>query len=393
MKTASRRLPLAPGDHLFTGLNAYPISFAFFYPNHMDPDELHISLEKTLQEFWPLRSRLVKVADHSYAFQVAEDGLSFVVSHSDKGFDDEEDPSVYLDIVESVLAEPLTRIKLTQTPHGSVLGVSISHALVDGFSYFHFLSSWSRIARGQRILNPVHDRRRLIPTELRCEETITPNIVFDRCGVFWSEMKRGFPDNQLEEDRVSLSKDLIREMRAEAEGECGVPFFDNDVITAYIWREHGASWADVDEDTTIYVTMPFDFRRVLREVPRLYFGNALVFVTASIEIEELRRASLGELALLVRDAVHRVNERYVRQSALTLECLLRQRGMHVIEEIEVRHPQRGLVVTNISRLPIQDLDFGQGAPSRLMVTASARRGAAILPGDNGVEVMLFPPTY
>ena len=60
-----------------------------------------------------------------------------------------------------------------------------------------------------------------------------------------------------------------------------------------------------------------------------------------------------------------------------------------MEEIHVRHPQHGIVVTNISRLPMQSLDFGAGLPTAFRALPSVERGAAILPAEDGVDIRIY----
>jgi hypothetical protein len=140
------------------------------------------------------------------------------------------------------------------------------------------------------------------------------------------------------------------------------------------------------------VTLPFDFRRALKAISRTFFGCALCFVTASLDYESLLRAPLGDLALLVRRAVGRTKEGYIWGSLQTLDGLRRQRGLGVMEEIHVRHPRNGIAVTNISRLPIQGLDFGSGIPTGFQAYTQVLRGAGIMPAQDGVEVRVFLPS-
>lgn len=75
-------LCLSPIDHVFTGVGAYPIEFAFAYDGTLDPGRLRASLDQTLESFWPLRSKLVKVAEDAYGFRPASDGLVFETASS-----------------------------------------------------------------------------------------------------------------------------------------------------------------------------------------------------------------------------------------------------------------------------------------------------------------------
>jgi hypothetical protein len=204
-----RLLPPSSIDHVFTGVGAYEVSFAFAYRDTLDPDRLRSSLERTLEDFRPLRSKLVRLSDHAYAFQPADDGLVFKTAHSAATLDAADNVTAFVDSVHTVEGEPLTKIKLTQTPHGSVLGVSISHALVDGFSYFHFLSSWSRLYHDQRILPPVHQRELLTPKTSTPTELVTPDQVLAKSGFFWASKRHPVARDQLSEERLLLSKEAI----------------------------------------------------------------------------------------------------------------------------------------------------------------------------------------
>jgi hypothetical protein len=62
-----------------------------------------------------------------------------------------------------------------------------------------------------------------------------------------------------------------------------------------------------------------------------------------------------------------------------------------MEEIHVVPPQHGMLVTNISRLPMQSLDFGAGLPTALRTLSSTQRAAAILQAEDGVEHRVFHP--
>ena len=385
--------PLSPIDYVFTGVGSYPIAFAFAYQGNIDPDRLRRGLDQTLAHFPLLRSKLIRTEDDAYAFLPAEDGLTFETVQSAETFADTQHVDAFVRPVTTSEGEPLTRVVLTETPAGSVLGVSISHAVVDGFSYFHVLSSWARLVQGQRILEPAHQRGTLIPEPSDRQGDITPDALLARCGLFWDERRRDAPDEPPREERLLISKDRVKALLREAAETCDLPLTDNDVITAALWKRFVPGWCQGQggNNPVTYVTLPFDFRRPLKAISRTFFGCALYFATASLDYQSLVQASLGELALLVRKAVGGIREDTVWESLRTLDRLRRASGLGVMEEIHVRHPRHGLAVTNISRLPIQGLDFGAGVPSGFHIYTQVLRGAGILPAKDGVEVRVFLP--
>jgi shikimate O-hydroxycinnamoyltransferase len=385
-------LPLTPIDHVFTGPGSYAITFALAYGCLLDPASLQASLDEALDGFWPLCSRLVESSPHSYSFRCDEDaGLAIGLAESGDPLTESSDPASYIEPVASFPGEPLARIRLTQTPAGSVLGVSISHALVDGFSFFHFLSSWARLAQGSRILSPSPDRSALLPDTVNPEPGIDASQVLAQCGLFWGSGRSTAKNDPPSEEVVPISRRRLQAIKKEAQQGSEVSLTDNDVLTAYAWKEYGVKWASLQDGDKTYVTIPFDFRRLLRAVPRTYFGCALAFVTAEMDHDRLAAATLGEVASAVRKRVALVTGDYAIGSLRTLEGLRRERGLPAVQQLDVRHPTRGMVVTNISRLPIAGIDFGCGAPIGLRAAMLAERAVAIMPAEDGVVLRVLPP--
>ncbi len=164
------------------------------------------------------------------------------------------------------------------------------------------------------------------------------------------------------------------------------------MITALLWKKYIPLWHKENDNPMTYLTCPFDFRRVMTDFPKNYFGCALCFATAAIDFNDLLKASLGDLAILIRNSVSKIKNDYILNSLNTLENLRKQNGLAAIEEVHLRHPNHGMIVTNLTRLPIRDLDFGFGAPVSFLAYAEVLSSAAILPAENGVEVLVVHPS-
>lgn len=74
-----------------------------------------------------------------------------------------------------------------------------------------------------------------------------------------------------------------------------------------------------------------------------------------------------------------------------LEALRRHHGLRGLESVHLRHPKHGMLVTNMSRLPLAQLDFGAGAPSDLRLYSEIDSMAAVLPARDGVAIDLARP--
>ena len=140
-----------------------------------------------------------------------------------------------------------------------------------------------------------------------------------------------------------------------------------------------------------YISCPVDFRRIVDGFPRTYFGNAVALATTGLPFDELEQFNLGALALNIRNAVAGINADRVRESMLCLEQLRRQEGLEVCDRLHVCHPHRGLLVTNLSRLPVPQVAFNAGPPRHFAILTQARRGAVVLPHPEGVEVRICCP--
>jgi shikimate O-hydroxycinnamoyltransferase len=386
-----KTIPLSPVDYIFTGVGSQPITFAFLFQTTIDPDALQTSLNETLEYFPVLRSQLIKTSETDYGFHISEDGMTFEVMESDLAFEESRRVTEYISPVRSIEGKPLTKITLTQTPKGSILAVSVSHALADGFSYFHFLSSWARVCRGDSIIKPYLDRDIFLSDFDHTEKTITSDDIYIDCGLFYGGKRRTVYEGRMTDERIFLSDETMRSSIEKAKQEHNLSLTENDVITAHLWKKYIPVWNKENDDPKTYVTCPFDFRRVLTQFPKNYFGCALCFATASVGYHDLLESSIGDLAILIRNSVGKIKKDYILKSLNTLESFRKQCGLAAIEEIHLRHPIHGMIVTNISRLPLRDIDFGSGAPVNFLTYAEVLSSAAILPADKGVEILVVHP--
>jgi hypothetical protein len=385
---------LSPIDHVFTGQGAYPLEFVFAYSGRLDADRLARSLRRTLEIFPAAGSRLVRLDGEAYGLEPAGDGCVFTVGAAPSGLTELTGRHAFVDPVETVAGQPLGRVRLTDTPEGSVLGVSFSHAIVDGFSYFCFLSAWSRVFQGRDVPPPWLDRGVLQPE-------VVPTIPADpsgpgrsgslgMTGLFLDQRRRAIPRDRLRWTRRVFPRAELSTLLAEAQAECPVRLSHNDVVAAWLWRAHVPGWAGPGEPTA-FLSCPVDARRVLPGFPPTYFGCAVALANATIERERLAGASLADLARRVRDAVAGVDEAAARGALAAIDRLRRQEGLAALERLHVVHPRAGLLVTNLSRLPVREIVFDAGPPVAYDILAPAERCAVVLPAEDGLDVRVCLP--
>jgi hypothetical protein len=372
-------IPLSPVDHLFLSPGSQPITFALSYAPTLDPEALRTGLEKTLEAFPLVSCRLARGGEADFVFRPAVSAPVLEVLESGVPFTSAEGTSPYITPVRSVEGSPLAKFTLTRTPSGSVLAASISHAVVDGFSYFHFLSSWARICRRERSLPPSFDRTFF-------EHLSAPVETVDllaSCGLFAGERRAEAQSAVRRAVRSTLSAEDMKAIVDDARRSAGVSLTENDVLVAFLWKRFLSGKSGGDS----YVTCPVDFRQFLPGFPRTYFGCALAFATASLPAEELANAPVGRLAVLVRDAVASVKADRIQGSLGALDRYRAEHGAKGMERVHLRHPERGLIVTNLTRMPIHDVDFGSGPPIGYVPYVEISGGAAIVPAAGGVSII------
>jgi hypothetical protein len=374
---------------VFTGIGAYPIEFVFAYEGRLDPERLRDTLDRTLALFPGVASRLVRLPGESYGLEPAADACAFEVASSKASFAD-ADPRAFVDAVETVEGQPLARVRLTHTADGSVLGVALSHAVADGFSYFFFLSAWSGVFQGRDVPPPWVDRAVLAGGMGEAGRPVDAEAVRRGSGLFLAGNRTAIPRDRLRWTRRLFPRAELSALLTEAQRDCPVRLSHNDVVSAWLWRTHVPQWAAKGEDTT-YLTCPVDLRRVLSGFPPTYFGCAVAMASASVESDRLATTSPAELARRVRDAVARVDEARARESLEVLDRLRRQQGLAALERLHVVHPRAGLLVTNLSRLPAREIVFDAGPPVAFDILAPVERCAVVLPADDGLDVRICPP--
>jgi len=296
-------IPLTPVDYVFTGVGSQPITFVFYFSKRIHEYALRKSLNEALDVFPILRSRLKRKSEKDFEYALTRDGYTFDLVESDLPFKDSRKVTDYITPVQSLEGHPLTKIQLTQTPNGSVLGVSLSHALADGFSYFYFLITWASICRGHSFFKPYLDRD-VVLSQLKIKAgTIEPDMIYSDCGLFYRDPPRkplaGHPDIE----RFFISEETIGSHIEKGKKKHEVFLTKNDVITALLWKKYLPMWNRNEGNTKTYLTCPFDFRRVMPGFPPNYFGCALCFTAASVDQESLGVTTVEDLAVKIRQSV------------------------------------------------------------------------------------------
>lgn len=376
---------LSPVDHVFTGKGAYPINFLFFFKGVIDPKRLKDSLDKTLESFTPASSKLVEDNRTLYLKNEKSYGWNYQKVEKAPQMEDLSDMKRFFKSAKSVPGENLLEVTLTHFGDASCLGVSISHCVVDGYSYFMFLTAWSKIFRGQEFLKPDLERRKLLvdaPNKFSFDE----EGLFNATGFSFSPEERPGDESEVKWEVIDYSEETLKKLYADTSSQTSTRLSMNDVLCADLWKKLSLRYQKKGEELTL--SCAFDYRRVFRNIGPLYFGNAVRGASFRMNYEALMEAPVSKVAEQIGSTVRGLDEKKVIDSLSALEALRNELGLSSMTRFHVANPQLGFLMTNLSRLPLLDLDFGAGTPHDFRILTPAKRTAVILPLKNGLRVQI-----
>ncbi len=377
--------PLSPIDHLFIG---HVISAVLRYPQRLEEKRLVASLEEVLRATPLLAGELVEQEDGRYGFGPPGRAVERLEVHEVPALPEEPgglpELAGWVPGLSTGPGQPLLAARLTHSPVGSILAVTLSHAVTDGFGFFMFLRAWSRAAAGKPFEALPTDRHPLMAQVPKPAVPLTPEDIWRRTGFTWLPgHRRGLDAPQPTAPATRLAPP---DARALAGGEL---LSDNDVLCAWLAKTHSGALAG---PRGLALTIPTEYRQSHGGLPRNYLGNAVRAAPVWLPRAVLEQESIPALAVRVQQATRSSLEGHaVRDSLACLEQLLQERGPAVLSELHLADPRQGLLVTNISRLPFGVIEFGKGPPTWAQLPVLEERTAAIQQTDDGLAVSLCLP--
>jgi shikimate O-hydroxycinnamoyltransferase len=352
-----------------------PLSFVHFYEATLDGDALAAALARTLSSFPSLAGRVVPDGDGGHRIDLDADPVSFVVV-------DDEGPMPrptaghgarphLPGLVDAIPAwrlaacgGPLFRARLTRFRDGSVLGVSLSHALTDMHGYCLLMQHWAAQARGDDAPAPVHDRS-LVERQLgTAAGGVGEHFVrLSRVGRVRNiaRLVAGSATSASRTVHIGAAQLLALKQEALAGAPPGAHLSSADALSAHLWQRYGGL-RRLDADATSTLTRIVDLRRLdAADLPDAYFGNATLAVPASLSHGDVMHGPPARRALAVRAATGRLDR--PRLAAVT--GFLAERRRH--RDFAAVFPRMDLGgndfwINDWSRFPVYDLDFGGGRP-------------------------------
>ena len=358
------------------------VEVVYFYQHTLDPARLQRSLQQTLCEFPQLCGQLKQGPDGTLCISYPHAGALLTVCACNRSMAEitaglHETCTVY-DFIEKINPflllfrnRPLATFRITQMKDGgSALGISISHALADAYSFYFFISRWSQVHEGQPVEPSLHDRRLLACTDTGADSGPHSDAVFPKtCRGFrfltaWQLIKliRIFLSQQRSVvcRVLHFSSSQVRAIKAAAE-RLG-PVSLNAALSAHLWQLSIRLNQAADTNTTRKLLIPANMRPKI-DHPRAdhYFGNAISHVELSAHQAELANADISSVAHQCSRLVVALDQGHLREQMLWLGRIEKRKQLfRVYADID---PYAGdCMISNLNRLPIYEAQFDGEKP-------------------------------
>jgi shikimate O-hydroxycinnamoyltransferase len=378
---AARRAPffLNALDHFQAW---FLVEAVYFYQHTLDPARLQRSLQQTLHEFPQLCGQLKQGPDGRLSISYSHAGALLSICECERGITEittglHEDWTVY-DFIEKINPlllplpnRPLATFRITQMKGGgSVLGISVSHALADAYSFYSFIRRWSQNHEGQPAEAPLHDRSLIEFTGQPAGDlSISIANPSQTCKGFrrlttWQLFRlisRFLVRQRSVVCRVlRFSSSQVRAIKVAAE-RLG-PVSLNDALSAHLWQLCIKLSRTGDNSAIRKLLIPANMRPKI-DHPRAehYFGNAISHVEITGNQAELANADIASLADQCRQRVTALDKDHLREQMLWLERTEQRKQLYrVYADMD---PYAGdCIIGSLYRLPVYAAQFDGEKP-------------------------------
>lgn len=361
-----KKLNISPIDTMFAN-GSYPIEMLIYYRQRLKTKSIRAALRTLSADFWPVFGEYHAGSIRFEKYAEAEHLDEAVL---DQNFDmNETAAAMYSRFRDTVAFAPskLFFLKILHYRNGTVLIPKLQHLVGDGYSYFHFLSLLAAVSRGsylplktrlmRRLYRPHHHRTVLKPFHFA--DTAAEPLQNHR---------------EFEIVFETVPKAALRDQVTQAAADVKLPVTANDMLCAKIAQKMaalpGKAW-----QAEFQLTIPIDVRRQVKAYGPRYFGNGLLLKTITLQTREVIESDLPELAGKIRAAMPAANVDNYRQYLAELEALI---AAQQFDKLKPFDPHTGILVTNISKLPLNRLDFGSGSADFIYPLTIEKHSTAIL---------------
>ncbi|KAI3906072.1 hypothetical protein MKW92_019091 [Papaver armeniacum] len=263
---------------------------------------------------------------------------------------------------------PLLSVQVTELIDGYFIGCSVNHAVVDGNSFYHFLSMWAEICRKkgkdiELISRPPIIKGCLLEQRQEVDDHHHDNNNNDNDAIINlpyshpNEFIGRYPPPPLAERIFHFSAQSMSKLKARANNECQtnkISAFQS--LSALVWRSLARARCLLEDEETSCTICIDDRWRLDPSLSRDYFGCYMNTLVVKTKVRELLSNNLGASALALHDAVAGHTDESIRR------WFNDWKKTPKISLLGPQYDQCTMLVGGSPRFDAYECDFGWGKP-------------------------------
>lgn len=257
---------------------------------------------------------------------------------------------------------PLLAIQLTKLRDGLAMGCAFNHAVLDGTSTWHFMSSWAAICCGASTISasPFLERTKARNTRVKLDLSLpsADPLAAKSNG----DVKEAPPPPVLREKIFKFSESAIDKIKATVNAKLppdgSKPFSTFQALSVHIWRHVSHARNLKPEDYTVFTVFVDCRKRVEPPMPETYFGNLIqaIFTVTAAGLLSANPQEFG--ASLIQKAIEAhtakaIDERNKEWESAPKIFQFKDAGVNCV------------AVGSSPRFKVYDVDFGWGPPENV----------------------------
>ncbi|EEF52619.1 alcohol acyltransferase 9 [Ricinus communis] len=378
----------------------FSIKYLYLFKKSVNLDILKYSLSKVLVDYYPLAGRLKTSSEGDHKLEVDCNGEGSVFAEAflditaEQFLELSKKPNrswrklLYRVEAQSFLDIPPLVVQVTNLRCGGmILCTGINHCLCDGIGTSQFLQAWAHVTAKPNLdlpIVPFHARHVLKPRN-------PPQITFTHPGYVRNTPNKDNDPTGLSLNHYLQSQPLVPTsltfttshiLRLKRQCFPSLKCTTFETLASHTWR----SWVRaLDLSPSLNVKLLFSVnvrKKLIPEMPQGYYGNGFVLGCAQTMVKDLTTSNLHHGVKLVQHAKSSLSDDYIRSM------------IDLLEDKTVKTDlSASLVISQWSKLGLEDLEFGEGKPLH-MGPLSSDIYCLFLPaiGDvNAVTVLVSVP--
>jgi hypothetical protein len=361
-----KKINISQVDIIFAN-GSYPIEFLLYYKDSLKTNIICSALNKLSSVFWPMFGEYDAGVIHFDKYYEKDCFDEDVIDHE---FDREETNKNIYERYCRINPSDMKRLfflKIIQCKNGTLLIPKMNHLAGDGYSYFFFLSALAEISKDTYI----PDEKNLIgaPHEPYHDRTILKEFQLNEIEMEVLPDKEEFIIEYEEIPRTEV-RNIINHVASDFNQLVSA----NDILSAMVTKKMIERQKDYFGND-FQLTIPIDVRRQIKEYGLKYFGNGLMFHSINFKSTDIEKSSVNEIAIEIRKSMPGITKESYIEYLGSIEAIIAKRQTNKLRPYD---PKSGCLVTNLSMLPANKLNFGTGDPDFIFPLTIEKNSAAIL---------------